>query len=512
MFAFYFLPSGSAFPSQLFSFSAFSICLSLLSSISVKFPIPFFALLALCLGAHLPAAAQNYFTDAEAAGIRSFLHTNFHQTNTCIVIGLVDERGTRIFSAGKLGDGTDREPDGDTVFFIGSLSKTFTTLLLEDMVERGQMQLEAPVARYLPDSVRMPTYAGEEISLLDLATHTAGFPINPNNMTGRDTKEQYETYTVEKMYAYLSSYTLRRAPGTEFEYSNLGMALLGHAIALKAGTNFESLLVNRICRPLHMDSTCVTLTSELTAHLAIGRDDSGRPSPPWKLQAYSPAGDIHSTANDLLKYVSAQAGLTPSKLTPLMQRTQVIRFIDSRGVPDQAGIITMGRTAMDWLDRNAYQPPGMELLGHAGGAGSYHAWAGFDKKQRRGVVAFSTAVTVEPIGWTLLQRLPLTPDSFKEFARELVGLGFALDLDKETHTLHVTKVYPKSPASQAGLSAGLIIQKIGDVSTFGKTVAECLALLHPSGTSKIRLELVDPQRNVTNTVDVSRGKFVTLSS
>jgi C-terminal processing protease CtpA/Prc len=130
---------------------------------------------------------------------------------------------------------------------------------------------------------------------------------------------------------------------------------------------------------------------------------------------------------------------------------------------------------------------------------------------RRGVVALSTAVSVEPIGWTLLQRLPLTQDSFNEFARELVGLGFAFDLDKETHTLRVTKVYRKSPASQAGVAAGLIIQRIGDVPTSGKSVAECLTLLRAGGSPTVRLELVDSQRNATNTVEVSRGKFVTSS-
>jgi len=79
------------------------------------------------------------------------------------------------------------------------------------------------------------------------------------------------------------------------------MALLGHVIALRAGTNFESLVVDRICHPLHMDSTCITLRPELKARLAMGHDDSGKPSLPWKLQAYSPAGNLHSTANDLLK-------------------------------------------------------------------------------------------------------------------------------------------------------------------------------------------------------------------
>src|SRR5438034_10426108 len=108
---------------------------------------------------------------------------------------------------------------------------------------------------------------------------------------------------------------------------------------------------------------------------------------------------------------------------------------------DLPGSGVFGRTAMDWVDRGAYQPPGMELLGHAGGAGSYHAWVGFDKKQSRGVVVLTTAndVSSEAIGWTLLQRLPLKRDNVNEFAKEIVGLGFAFDLDKKTHTLLVTK-------------------------------------------------------------------------
>ena len=465
----------------------------------------------LLFAAQFPAAAQNSFTEQEAAGIRTFLHDNFRQTNACMVIGLADQRGNKIFSAGNLDNGTDRDVNGDTVFFIGSVSKTFTALLLQDAVERGELKQDDPVTKYLPTSIEMPTHGGKEIALLDLATHTAGFPANPDNMMGATVKEQYETYTVEKMYAFLSGYTLRRDPGAEFEYSNVGMALLGHVIALRTGTNFESLVVNRICRPLHMDSTCITLTPELKARLAMGHDDSGKLSPPWKLQAYSPAGDIHSTANDLLKYVSANGGLAPSSLTPLMKETQVVRFKDSRGLSDVPGFGVFGRTAMDWVDREAYQPPGMELLGHAGGAGSYHAWVGFDKKQRRGVVVLTTAndVSSEAIGWTLLQRLPLKRENSTEFAKEIVGLGFMFDLDQKTHTLRITKVYPKSSAGQAGLSSGLIIQKINTVPTAGKSTAECFNLLRANGSPKVRLELVNPEQKETNTVELTRGKFLT---
>ncbi len=465
---------------------------------------------ALLFAAQFPAGAQSNFTDVEADGVKAFLRDNFRQTNACMVIALADQSGNRIFSAGKLDNGTHRDVNGDTVFFIGSVSKTFTALLLQDAVERGEMKLDDPVAKYLPSSVKMPTHGGKEITLLDLATHTAGFPGNPENMTGATVKEQYETYTIEKMYAFVSGYTLKHDPATEFEYSNVGMSLLGHVIALRTGTNFESLIVNRICRPLHMDSTCVTLTPELRPRLAMGHDDAGKPSPPWKLQAYSPAGDIHSTANDLLKYVSANAGITPSGLTPLMRQTQVVRFKDSRGLSDVPGFGVFGRTAMDWVDRAAYQPPGMELLGHAGGAGSYHAWVGFDKRQRRGVVVLTTAndVSAEAIGWTLLQRLPLKRENANEFAKEIVGLGFAFDLD-QMHRLRITKVYPKSSAGQAGLSSGLLIEKINAVPTAGKSIAECFSLLRANGSPKVRLELVNPEREETNTVELTRGKFLT---
>src|SRR5207249_476198 len=96
------------------------------------------------------SATQNEFTDAEADGIKTFLREHFRETNACMVIGWVDERGSRIFAAGKLDSGTDGEVNGDTVFFIGSVSKTFTTLLLQDAVQRGEVKMDDPAAKHLP--------------------------------------------------------------------------------------------------------------------------------------------------------------------------------------------------------------------------------------------------------------------------------------------------------------------------------------------------------------------------
>jgi hypothetical protein len=166
---------------------------------------------------------------------------------------------------------------------------------------------------------------------------------------------------------------------------------------------------------------------------------------------------------------------------------------------------------MPWYDQAAWNPPGSELLGHGGGTGGCTAFIGFDRKQRRGVVVLSNqkAIHAGPIGWTLLQGLPLTKTSGVDYAREIAGIGAALGLDDSTRLLRITKVFPKSPAANAGLSAGLLIARIGEVSTGGKSADECGGLIRGPVGSVVRLEIIDPERKQTNTVELIRQKFAT---
>lgn len=304
--------------------------------------------------------------------------------NAGIVVGIVDEQRSEIISYGKLDNGTDKEVNGDSVFEIGSVTKTFTGLLLQDMIQRREMKLDDPVAKYLPASVNMPARNGKEITLRQLATHTSGFPGIPDNLDPKRADNPYADYTVGKMYAYLSGYTLTRDPGAASEYSNLGMGLLGHAIALKAGTNYESLVVSRICRPLKMDSTGITLTPELKNRLAIGHDLFGEIAPNWDVPVLSGAGALRSTANDLLKYVSANLGLTHSSLTPLMRKTY--------------------ENGLAWGVNS--ELPGTEIISHGGGTGGYQSFVGFDNKRRHGVVVLFNGrrvIAVDELGKFLLE-------------------------------------------------------------------------------------------------------------
>ena len=314
--------------------------------------------------------------------IRAFLEQRIkvEKKDVGMVVGLVDEHGSSIVSYGKMDDGASPEVNGNTLFEIGSITKTFTTLLLQDMIERGEMKLDDPVVKYLPKSAKVPTRNGREITLLHLATHTSGLPRNPENLDPKRMDNPGADYTVDKMYAFLSGYKLPRDPGTKYEYSGVGVALLAQAIALKAGTNYESLVVDRICRPLKMDSTRITLTPELKSRLAQGHNDYGYAVSRTDSGALMGGGALCSTANDMLKYLSANLGLMLSNLTPLMEKIHVVRFLHVSPGNDAIGLA--------WFVTP--NPNGAKIIWHAGRGDGSCAFVGFDTTRRHGVVVLAS--------------------------------------------------------------------------------------------------------------------------
>src|ERR1700722_6914160 len=98
-----------------------------------------------------------------------------------IVVGVIEPDGHRIVAYGHLANGDLRTLDGDTIFEIGSVTKVFTSLLLADMVNRKEVTLDDPAAKYLPENVKMPERSSKSITLLDLSTHRSGLPPLPSN-------------------------------------------------------------------------------------------------------------------------------------------------------------------------------------------------------------------------------------------------------------------------------------------------------------------------------------------
>jgi CubicO group peptidase (beta-lactamase class C family) len=305
-----------------------------------------------------------------------------------IVIGVIDGKGARVFARGVCQKGQSAAVTGDTVFEIGSVTKVFTALLLQEMADSGEVKLDDPIGKYLPSTVKTPTRNGRQITLLDLATHTSGLPRLPDNLAPKDQNNPYADYTVERLYDFLSHYQSSRDMGEKYEYSNLGAGLLGHVLVLGAGANYETLVTRRICAPLQMNSTRIELTPELKARLAPGHDAMGMTVENWDLPALAGAGALRSTANDLLKFLAANMGLTNTNLSKAMTATQQPRH--ASGFLRKIGLAWQIETVSG-------------TIWHNGGTGGYHSYIGFKKDPPRGVVVLANSRNdIDDVGQYLL--------------------------------------------------------------------------------------------------------------
>jgi CubicO group peptidase (beta-lactamase class C family) len=318
-----------------------------------------------------------------------------------IVVGVIEPKGRRIISYGAFARNDNRPLNGDTIFEIGSISKVFTALLLTDMVERGEVALADPIAKYLPDGVKAPERSGAVITFQHLANHTSGLPRLPSNMNPKDPANPYADYSVEQLHQFLSSYALPRDIGAEYEYSNLGGGLLGHVLARRAGMDYETLIRSRIAAPLGMKSTSVAVPGAMQSRFVVGHNEKLVPVSNWDLPTLAGAGALRSSANDLLNFLAVPLGYTTSPLGPAMSRLLSVR--------QPAGSPAMD-IALGW---HVLKRDGRDLIWHNGGTGGYRSFMGYDPKGRIGVVVLSntsTVLGVDDIGRHLLDpALPLVP-------------------------------------------------------------------------------------------------------
>ena len=294
------------------------------------------------------------------------------------LVAVVLNGGRRIDAAYGRSDSADnRALDADTVFEIGSITKVFTALLLADMIVRGEVVASDPVAKFLPGNVRVPYFESTSITLLDLATYTSGLPIMPSNFTPRNAANPYADYSVEQLYDFVSNYKLRFKPGTHYEYANLGFGLLGHALALRAGKSYEELVVSRICAPLGMEDTRITLSQSMQQRLAHGHNASLEPVANWDIPTLAGAGALRSTANDLVKFLEACLGNRPSPLAPAMAM-----MLGERHPTERPRV----EVAHGWFVSTSYRD---EIAWKDGGTGGYATFIGYSTKSRRASILLS---------------------------------------------------------------------------------------------------------------------------
>jgi CubicO group peptidase (beta-lactamase class C family) len=293
---------------------------------------------------------------------------------------LGSDRGYQTLSAGRvsggavsfagLGEEDDAVPTPQTRYELGSITKTFTGMLLADAVTRQEMTLEDRLAQHLPELAGTP--AGD-LTLFELATHSSGLPSLPPDIgygslaRALGNENPYEV-SVERVIEATRTVELRNQG--EYAYSNLGMSLLGHAEARAAGVpDWPTLATQRMLQPLGMTATTFAVTEAGIPDGALdGHQGNGWRASHWYGPGFAPAGtSTWTTAEDMARFATAVlAGKAPG-MAALQPEAEA----------------RTGEIGLAWLTSDV---DGREITWHNGGTGGMHTILALDRERQQAVV------------------------------------------------------------------------------------------------------------------------------
>jgi serine-type D-Ala-D-Ala carboxypeptidase/endopeptidase len=291
----------------------------------------------------------------------------------------VEPLATEIVGRGRVRLPDGSQPGPDTLFEIGSITKTFTALALAVLAGSGTVSLRTPLGDLLPTGIAVPNRDGTTITLEHLARHTSGLPRSPipflselrMGLRGQNPYDFDEAATLDS----LSRVSLKHIPGHGHGgYSNLGGGLLGIALRRAAGRDsYFDLISATVLQPLQLTDTVVHPGAEQAQRLAQGYGLRRRPVEGWYLEGLAGAGALRSTAADMLRYLGAQ--LEPDR-TPL---AEAIRLTHQLWEPQRRMTIGLG-----WIRTKL--SGGGEVWWHNGGTGGFRSFAGFSPELGRAAV------------------------------------------------------------------------------------------------------------------------------
>jgi serine-type D-Ala-D-Ala carboxypeptidase/endopeptidase len=321
-------------------------------------------------------------------------------------VGIIQNGQKYTLAFGHTGEGDAQRPcDSRTLFEVGSISKVFTSLSLAVMVERGDVKLDDPISKLLPDW-KLSEDAGS-ITLHELSTHTSGLPRLPIGMTFDalwHSDNPYVAFDEKRLEHFLS---LWEAPEQKnFMYSNLGAGLLGTALHHKIRDNnsYESLIQTTIAWPLKLTDTTVVLSEDQQSRYAHGLTVKGKPVASWDFVSLAGAGAIRSTADDLLTFLEHQITPESSPLAGAIKLTQTTRRKTKNG-----------EIGLAWL---VVEKDGRTAFFHNGATGGYTAFMAFEPAAKNGVIllsntadAFARDNSLDKLGFDLLTQHLAPPKS-----------------------------------------------------------------------------------------------------
>jgi CubicO group peptidase (beta-lactamase class C family) len=257
-----------------------------------------------------------------------------------------------------------------SAFHIGSVTKTFTALLLATMAQKGQVSLEDPLSMYLGAA------SGATTRLVDLATHTSGYPRVPRELKLRMLLRLRDPYSlvgernVDRALRRLSRQL--GPPPLPFEYSNFGYGVLSRALAEAGGEPFSDLLRREVLEPLNLRGVTPETDPDPDRRRLFGHSDSGKEMEHWHNPALAGAGSLFSTIEGMARYLAAN--LQPGA-TALQAPLELVHEAREAAVP---GL----RVALGWLVTEGADGP---VHWHNGGTAGFGSFVCLDLRRQLGV-------------------------------------------------------------------------------------------------------------------------------
>ena len=314
-----------------------------------------------------------------------------------LAVAVIHQNKINTFFYGETAPGNNSLPDANTVYEIGSVTKTFTATLLADLVNKGVIGLDDSISKFLPDTVAQNPDI-QKITFKMLANHTSGLPrlaSNWNKVPKFNEKDPYAAYDKKALFAFLKDFKAEKEPGTEYEYSNLGFGLLGELLSTITKKPYMTLVKETILTPLEMTNTGDKLNPK-NKNFAAPFSEGGEQVPFWNFQAISGAGALKSTLNDLLRYTIAQLTFPENDVQRAMNLTKQFTFL----VPPNSDIGLAWH--MNMLD-------GVIYYHHTGATEGSNAFVGFVPDEKSVVIMLSNSSNqLGKIGTQLLEKVLTT--------------------------------------------------------------------------------------------------------
>ena len=220
-----------------------------------------------------------------------------------LVLGVTRDGQTSIQGFGRRAENVDEAPGADTLFRIGSVTKSFTGQVLASLAADGVVSLADPLTKYAPEFIAPMSEGGRPIRLIDLATHSAGLPREVPHEPG-PADDPFVNITPDAFIGWLKANPLLFTPGTAISYSNFGFDLMAAALGRAAHQPYPDLLEARVIRPLGLRDTTFAPSSEQAAHIMPGHDFDGSALPNAKTgDVIVGSGGLYSSARDLIAWL-----------------------------------------------------------------------------------------------------------------------------------------------------------------------------------------------------------------